>query len=153
MSKGKPYIIIFFITLIMGCQGVDQAEDDYPIDSHGDRDSFFSQQTPSQDAAEQKIKKQLFSMRRLQARWRNPFLTLGEADFFKQEVTDMIDYLNVSGIFCSDNQSYAIIDGRIVREKDTIDNKKVVVINAQGIILEDSYDRKYMIKMKGLRAR
>lgn len=79
---------------------------------------------------------------------RNPFLTSEEEEMFK--MGEIIDYLNLSAIFYSPHYSYAVIDGRIIKEKDIIDNKEVILIKPEKVILEDSQRNRYVIKIKGV---
>jgi hypothetical protein len=79
---------------------------------------------------------------------RNPFLTRAEEIFFSQKPKmEVIDYLNISAIFYSPPRSYAIIDGRIVREHDFVDGKRVERIEEEAIILSDEH-REYIIYLK-----
>lgn len=77
---------------------------------------------------------------------KNPFLTKEEEASFAKE---FINYMRLTGVFTSTAYSYAIIDGRIVKESDSIDNKKVTKINREEVILEDSYGKEYVVTMKG----
>ena len=85
----------------------------------------------------------------------NPFLTKEEEEIFKySEVRTPIDYLNLSAIFYSaeSNKSMAIIDGEILGEGQTIDNKKIVKIQPKAVILEDVqrtyFQKQYIIRLK-----
>lgn len=79
---------------------------------------------------------------------RNPFLTPREEKFFREEKREEINYLTLSGIFYSPEGSYAIINGRIVKKKDIIDNKEVVKIGKQEVFLKDSQGKEYVVKLK-----
>ncbi len=79
---------------------------------------------------------------------RNPFLTPKEEVLFKEGKE--ISYLNLSAIFYSPSNKYAVIDGRIVKEKDTIDGKKVIKITPEQVYLEDC-EGKYVVKLKSIR--
>ncbi len=81
----------------------------------------------------------------LKKKIRNPFLTLEEEALLKEGRE--INYLNLSAIFYSPSNSYAIINRRIVKEKDVIDGKKVVKIIPGKVYLEDSKG-KYILKLK-----
>jgi len=80
---------------------------------------------------------------------RNPFLTHNEEKEFGAK-KEAIGYLNLSAVFYAPGHSYAVINGRIVREKDTIDNKKIVNINPESVILKDGAGAEYIIEMKKL---
>jgi hypothetical protein len=79
----------------------------------------------------------------------NPFLTLKEAKALVEMGNAIpLDYLNVSAIFYSavNSQNRAIIDGKILVPGDSIDNKQVIKIDPEDVILEDSQGQ-YVAKM------
>lgn len=79
---------------------------------------------------------------------RNPFLTEEEEKAFADLDNRVpIDYLSLSAILYSAQESRAIINGRIVREGDIIDNKEIIKINPENIILKDA-DNEYTIRLK-----
>jgi len=85
----------------------------------------------------------------------NPFLTKEEEEIFQySKARTPIDYLNLSAIFYSaeSNKSMAIIDGEILREGQTIDNKRIVKIQPKAVILEDEQSaylqKQYIINLK-----
>jgi len=78
----------------------------------------------------------------------NPFLTEEEEELLLKDKRETINYLEVSGIFYSGNYSYAIIDGRILKEKDIIDNKTITKISREEVTLKDSGENEYFIKVK-----
>ena len=86
----------------------------------------------------------IFSLRR------NPFLTVDEEKEFGEGKKEIISYLNLSAIIYAPGNSYAVIDGRIVGEKGTIENKKVVKIDPQEVILKDEKGKEYIIRMKNV---
>lgn len=82
---------------------------------------------------------------------RNPFLTIDEEKFLEDYRGDIIEYLTVSAILYSSSsphRSYAVIDGRIVKERDIVDNKEVVSISPEEVILKDPSGKEYIIIMK-----
>lgn len=81
---------------------------------------------------------------------RSPFLTFEE----NQKVSEFgnasdIDYLALSAIFYSRTGSVAIIDGKVLREGDIVDNKEIVEIMPEAVILKDAQNE-YIIKIKGI---
>lgn len=81
---------------------------------------------------------------------RNPFLTAQEEAFFSIEKREIIEYLTVNAVFFSPGHSYAVIDGSMLKEKDTIDNKEIIEINPAGVILKDSRDNEFVVNVKGV---
>lgn len=78
----------------------------------------------------------------------NPFLTIEEENSLMQDEKEGIDYLTISAIFYIPGRSTAIINGRIVREQDLIDNKQIFAINRESVILRDARNREYVVKVK-----
>ncbi len=91
---------------------------------------------------------------------KNPFLSWEEAQaLLKPKGSDIqakkvviLDSLKISAIFSSpiSSQSYAIVDGRIVRENDEIANKNIKQIKAEEIILEDK-SAEYIVRLNPLK--
>ncbi len=82
----------------------------------------------------------------------NPFLTQKEEKVMVEmgNVT-ILEYLNVSAIFYSsfNSQSRAIIDGKVLVLGNSIDNKEIIKINPENVVLEDSQGQ-YVAKMAEL---
>jgi hypothetical protein len=79
---------------------------------------------------------------------RNPFLTQAEEILFaRRGDREVIDYLDISAIFYSPPNSYAIVNGRVTKENDIIDGKEVKKIEQEAIILKDG-QREYIIYLK-----
>jgi len=69
----------------------------------------------------------------------NPFLTAEEEQYFKDErLGTSLDYLLLSAIFYFPGQSKAIINGQILKVSDFIDNKEIVEILPNAVILQDN---------------
>lgn len=136
-------IISWIISLLLyGCTKNEFEVIAPPQESYDRKEDVF---LPEEEAkASQKGSKDLVSL----SQERNPFLTYEEEEFFEKEMKEEIDYLTLSGVFYSSGVSYAIIDGRIVKEKDIIDNKEVVKIGREEVILKDSQDKEYVVKVK-----
>ena len=82
----------------------------------------------------------------------NPFLTQKEEKaLINMGNVIILEYLNVSAIFYSpfDSQSRAIIDGKVLVLGNSIDNKEIMKINPENVVLEDSQGQ-YVAKMAEL---
>lgn len=81
---------------------------------------------------------------------KNPFLTGDELRKFKNTGFEEETYLSLSGIFYSSipSSSYAIINGRVLRVNDVVDNKKVVEISSEQVVLEDFQNKRYVLGLK-----
>lgn len=83
---------------------------------------------------------------------RNPFLTEEE----EQRSADLdksiaLDYLKLSAILynSSSEKSKAIINGRILKKGDTIDNKEIIDIRPEAVILKDAATE-YIVRLRNL---
>lgn len=84
------------------------------------------------------------------AKMRNPFLTQEEENDLKQIGTTIpINYLMLQAVLYSPNASRAIINGQIVVVGDSIDNKKVIRIEPEAVILKDAQSE-YIVRLKGV---
>lgn len=80
----------------------------------------------------------------------NPFLTEEEERTFADFGNRIpIDYLTISAILYSPSASRAIINGQILKKDDTIDNKEIIEIQPEAVILKDSQSE-YIVKLKRL---
>jgi len=121
-------IIVFIVFLFLS------VKEGYSIDETVYTQQQFSLQNTSLESSK------LFSLR-------DPFLTQKERfEFQKKE----LKHLRLSAIFVSDKSSYAIVDGRIIKENDIIEDKKVIRIERERIILKDYQGREYVIRLKNI---
>lgn len=81
---------------------------------------------------------------------RNPFLTMEEIEFFGKDYREIVEDLNLTAIFYSPGNSYAVIDGRVVKEKDVIGDKKITAMAQEEVFLEDLSGKKYLIQLKNV---
>lgn len=82
----------------------------------------------------------------------NPFLTSQEEKVYANTGKYVpIDYLNLSAIIYSSASRRAIVDGNILEIGNTIDNKKVIDIRPEEIILKDSQSE-YVLRLKKVAA-
>lgn len=82
----------------------------------------------------------------------NPFLTRKEEKALAKLGNAIpLDYLKVSAIFYSSisSQSRAIINGKVLVQGDSIDNKEIIKINSEEVLLKDSQGN-YVAKITGL---
>ncbi len=155
MKKKLAALIVFSIVLLCGCTDVGfnakRSADDADRDSAKIFKNFGS-------AAEKGIKIEPIKKKEearpsptkdlmLSRSVKNPFLTLEEIMALQEQERQTIEYLNLSAVFLSPGGTYAIVDGRIVKEKDMLDNKEVVKIDQEEIILKDALGE-YIVKIK-----
>ena len=71
--------------------------------------------------------------------FRNPFLSSQEEQYYKEMRGKILitKGLEISAIFYSSSQRQAIINGKIVKEGDFVDNRKVIKINKESVVLKD----------------
>ena len=79
----------------------------------------------------------------------NPFLTKEEEASIHNSYEKPLS-LRLSAIFYSPPNSKAIIDGRILKEGDKINNKIIKEIKLREVILKDS-NSKYILRIEGLK--
>lgn len=77
----------------------------------------------------------------------NPFLSEKEEGALKSKEGKVeISYLNIAAIFYAPPYSKAIIEGRVVGEGDILDNKEIIKIEPEEIILKDTQGE-YIIQL------
>lgn len=80
----------------------------------------------------------------------SPFLTEEEEKNYRYLGKNiLIDYLAVSGIIYSPAGSRAIINGQILSVGDRVDNKEIIEILPEAVILKDAQSQ-YMVKLKNV---
>jgi len=80
----------------------------------------------------------------------NPFLSLEEKEAMKSGgLQKGIDYLNITAIFYSPGSRMAVVDGKVVKEGDIIDNKKITAIQSEAIVLKD-FEGEYILQLKDI---
>lgn len=78
---------------------------------------------------------------------RNIFLSEEEEKYYAGEYQEEITYLNLSAVFYSNDVSYAVVNGRVVKKGDLLDNKEVVDIASEKVTLKDFQGKEHMVKM------
>jgi len=80
----------------------------------------------------------------------NPFLTQEEREKFKEKSKyEILLGPKLEAVLYNPGYSKAVIDGRIVREGDAVDGKKVLQINPDSVILTD-LQRKFILQVSNL---
>jgi hypothetical protein len=81
---------------------------------------------------------------------KNPFLREEEERLFESTKDRVqITTLDLSAIFYSTGASSVIIDGRFYKEGDIVDNKKIVSISPEEVILKDAQSV-YVLQLQGV---
>jgi hypothetical protein len=84
----------------------------------------------------------------IQGKRENPFLTMEEElSLSESRFLTPIDYLNLSAVLYSPGESKVIINGYILKERDYIDNKEIIEIHHNAVILKDSQG-KYLVGLR-----
>ncbi|RKY38390.1 MAG: hypothetical protein DRP72_01875 [Candidatus Omnitrophota bacterium] len=110
----------------------------------GELEYGHSQGEVSDDSRKKEVAEKRFPLR-------NPFLTKEEEQLFGKKKREVIENLNLSAIFYSPRkESYAIIDGQVVKKDDIIDGKEVIGITPEEVILKDSQGREFSLKLNRL---
>ena len=81
---------------------------------------------------------------------RNPFLTPVEEEALTAVTREVIDYMKINGLFYAPGRSYAVVDGRMIREGEAVDGLTVIEINPGAVILSDGYNHEFIIKVKNV---
>jgi hypothetical protein len=83
----------------------------------------------------------------------SPFLDWREEQGYKKEkARGKIDYLRVTAILHSQGQAAVVINGKVVRKGDVIDNKEVISIDKEEVILQDTLGNEYAISLDEITA-
>jgi hypothetical protein len=81
---------------------------------------------------------------------KNPFLRESEESLFESTKDRLpITGLNLSAIFYSPGTSAVIIDGKFFKEGDIVDNKRIITIFPEEVILKDAQSV-YVLQLEGI---
>lgn len=81
---------------------------------------------------------------------KNPFLREAEESLFESTKDRLpITYLNLSAVFYAPGESVAVIDGQFYKEGDTVDNKRIVSIFPEEVVLKDAQSV-YVLQLQGI---
>ena len=78
----------------------------------------------------------------------NPFLSWEEEEHYKKEKRIPVYHLHLSAVLGSKGTSYAVINGRILKEGDIIGNLRIIKINTEDVTLKDFLDKEYVLKLE-----
>jgi hypothetical protein len=84
---------------------------------------------------------------------RNPFLNNEERTYYGDDTRDILTNLHASAIFYVPGNARAMINGRIVKEKDFLDNKMIIRIKEEEIILRDIKGKEYVVKLRKVKGK
>lgn len=144
MDKTLLFIVLC-VTLVLGCAKKEIAQ--IPAENFGPpTDSPPTQPVqPAQTRLSGQAKEAVSPVSELA---QNPFLTDEEEKFAGLGKVIPIDYLAVSAIlYSSSNRSKAIIDGKILEVGGSVDNKKIVEILPEAVILKDA-QAEYIVQLR-----
>ncbi len=128
--KGEKFLLFVILAFIF-TQGCSKREEERSYDVN---EKFFeNEETKEVDIKEKKeLGKLIVSLRK------NPFLRWEEEKgLVQKKMRKVIDYLDLTAIFCSPLRSFAVINGYVVEKGDVIAEKEVIEINPKSVILED----------------
>jgi len=141
-DKFYKFFVLLFLTGLIFCGGCQKKERD---ESEPIEEGSFQQRLFEEVRKKRRYKKEdekVVSFRE------NPFLTWEEEiNLSKTKRRKVLDYLTLSAIFYSSKNSFAVIDGHILKEGDTIDEKRIVRIEPKKVILKDE-EGEYVVFLK-----
>lgn len=143
MSRIAELVIGSFIVLSFGCAKKEAAT---PAASGAEIVSTEQKETAAAEIQDKPIEKIIQAAKQP---LRNPFLTEEE----EREAVDLgnaisIDYLALSAIIYSTfNKSKAIINGQVLKIGDYVDNKEIIKIQPEAVILKNA-QAQYIVKLK-----
>ena len=126
----RPVWAVLFLFFVMGCSGAGQ-EVPAGVSLPGQKSIEAKVEKNQNTVLEQSIVQKVYSDRL------NPFLTLEEERSLGKADREILVGAKVSGICFSGKNSYAIVNGAILKEKDMYKGKEVVAINKNNVILKD----------------
>lgn len=141
--------IFFFILLLFLFVGCSKQEETGTENLQGSQEPAQEAQiAPEQEEAmaqQEESKEPAEDMDRARV---NPFLTQEEETALKETGAAIpISYLNLSAVLYSPQSSRAIINGQILGLGDSIDNKKVIRIEPEAVVLKDAQGE-YIVRLK-----
>ncbi|MCP4652111.1 MAG: hypothetical protein GY858_01850 [Candidatus Omnitrophica bacterium] len=125
------FIFLAIVICVCGCGAEKVSKED---------DAFQPKQiTMQKEVVEKEVKMPESNVIDAVALRRNPFLSKEEENKYSQEVREIITSLNLSAVFHSQDYSYAVINGRVIKTADIVDNKEVVKIEPEKVVLRDDH--------------
>ena len=138
------FIIILIFIFVGSCsERKEEGEEEKDISVNEEFSSFKNEKVERVNMKRKKEREKFtISLRK------NPFLRWEEEKKLAQKkMREIINYLNLTAIFYSPSKSFAVIDGYVVEEGDTIAGKKVIEINPKAVILKDEKGE-YILPLK-----
>ena len=129
----RPWSLIF-ILLLSGCGGKEA-----PVPG--------PESVPEQTAVDAEPEKEI-SVLLPEDKRMNPFLTIEEEKVFGEKAREVLKDMKLSAVFNSARGSYAVINGQVVAQDDTIAGKTVLMINKDSVVLKDA-TREYVVNIQG----
>lgn len=141
------FILGLFILSVFGCGPKQENITNQPgasLESETNKVALSKPVVP-----DQKPETQIISLPYAEARI-NPFLTKGEeASLLSTDNRIPINYLTFSAVLYSPFESKAIINGKILKKGDSIDNKEVIDIQQESVILKEDQNE-YIVMLKNI---
>lgn len=138
MNKKGVILLISFLSFFLGCEKnevrVIQQEQDTQI--AGKKES----------ASDQEFRQPVYSA--VAGAKSNPFLKEEEEQAFSETGNRQpIDYLELSAVLYSSSKSKAVINGKILEQGNIIEDKEIIEIRPEEVILKD-YEGEYILSLK-----
>ena len=147
---GRHIFIILFLSMIIA-NGCTNPKEKYKVISSGDpadsQDEYSQTTQPAGESVNKTTEKEVSAEESSPPEKENPFFTKEEEESFKKQDNKIpLTHLVVSAIFYRPDNSKAIINGRVLSEGDTIENKEIVRIEPEEVILKEGLSM-YTVKM------
>lgn len=80
----------------------------------------------------------------------NPFLDRREEKKYEDEAERVLEGVKLTAVLYSPKGSKAMIDGRIMKVGDVIDNKEIIKIKSEKVILKDYLGQEFLLEMDNI---
>lgn len=146
----KVFFFILCLFLFIGCSKQEEVGTQETQETQATSQEAQGGQASQANVAPEPAKEKTDEAEQEVAKMRNPFLTEEEENAQKQTGTTIpIAYLTLSAVLYSPNASRAIVNGQILTVGDSIDNKEVVRIDPESVILKDAQGQ-YILRLKNV---
>jgi hypothetical protein len=78
----------------------------------------------------------------------DPFLNSSEEEEYEKEEREILTSHTVSAILSTKDNPSAVVDGRVVKKGDFIEDMEVIQIKTEEVILKDFWGAEYAIRME-----
>lgn len=145
----KAFLFILCLFLFIGCGRHEAAAQDSP-ETQGSTEEVEAKPLTEEIKNSPEQEKKEEPVQEATSERPNPFLTQEEEGVLKETGAVIpLDYLVLSAVLYSPNASRAIISGKILSVGDSIDNKRVIRIEAESVVLKDAQGE-YIVRLKGV---